>query len=115
MLDFPYRRCKMARGRPRGSRNKLPKELIGRNLSIAQLYLKPGKKVARLLIRGDRGVLDLKLTNEEVKELLDNTVGDTLSLSFILVEGTVAEFREQFQKVTEIIPEKVVVTQEATA
>jgi hypothetical protein len=60
-------------------------------------------------------VLDLKLTNEEVKELLDNTIGDTLSLSFILVEGTVAEFREQFQKVTEIIPEQVVVTQEATA
>ena len=54
-------------------KKKLPAQLIGRNLSVAQLYLKPKKRVARLLIRGDRGVLDIKLTVDELRELFENS------------------------------------------
>jgi hypothetical protein len=93
----------MARGQ---HRNRLPRELIGRNLAYAKLYLKPKKKVARLLIKGDRGTLDVNLTLDEVAELLAQDAGDRLTFGFVLVEGTVAEMRKEFEAATrtEVVP-----------
>lgn len=79
-----------------------PARPIGRKLSHSSIARMGKSDRYRLVLKGDRGTIELKLSEEEVKQLfvdnIDRSAPDTLGLTFTLVPGTVAQLLEDFHK-----------------